>query len=282
MPRTATTVAFDALQVVGGLLPSSLLEQVAEGRASEQDGADYGLERGERLRDQIDAAWVRLKELWAEYVDFKERAGQSAAGLHVGLRLLREVFGWSDLQPVHGYRQGEWLYPITHRAFGGAVPLILKGIPATDLDQGMTAFGQDHRKRSPHGCLQECLNADDRAVWGLICCGDGLRLLHDNPSLVKPAYLAVDLELLVCGSKAWWVRPPAAPRSAPSASDGTTRPTSPCSPPPGWPWICCSRPRRPARMHSWIPSAACTGYGPSTRRPSAASTAFISIPSTGW
>jgi hypothetical protein len=29
--------------------------------------------------------------------------------------------------------------------------------------------------------------------------GDRLRLLHDNPSLVKPAYLQVDLQLLVEG-----------------------------------------------------------------------------------
>jgi len=201
MPRTTTTVTFDALQVVGGLLPSSLLEQAAEGRASEQDDYDYGLERGERLRDRIDAAWVQLKEIWKEYVDFKERAGKSTAGLHFALRLLREVFAWPDLQPIAGYRQSEWVYPITHRAFGGSVPLILRGLTASELDQGMTDFGQDHRRRSPHDCLQECLNADDQAVWGLLCCGEVLRLLHDNLSLVKPAYLAVDLELLVEGEK---------------------------------------------------------------------------------
>jgi hypothetical protein len=67
------------------------------------------------------------------------------------------------------------------------------------LDKGSSQFGQEGRRRSPHSCLQECLNADDNANWGVLLTGDRLRLLHDNPSLVKPAYLAVDLELLVEG-----------------------------------------------------------------------------------
>jgi hypothetical protein len=75
----------------------------------------------------------------------------------------------------------------------------MRGIPADQLDKGSSAFSQEGRRRSPHSCLQECLNADDNANWGLLLTGDRLRLLHDNPSLVKPAYLAVDLELLVEG-----------------------------------------------------------------------------------
>ncbi|MCP9853816.1 N-6 DNA methylase [Synechococcus sp. HJ21-Hayes] len=81
------------------------------------------------------------------------------------------------------------------------MPLILRGIDAGDLDRGSKQFGQDDRKRSPHSCLQECLNADDTANWGVLLSGDGLRLLHDNPSLVKPAYLAADLELMIEGER---------------------------------------------------------------------------------
>lgn len=145
--------------------------------------------------------WVLTKELWEDYGNLKERAGASTAGLHFGLRLLREVFGWSGVEPCSGWQQGESRYPITHRAFDGAVPLILRGIDAGDLDRGSKQFGQDDRKRSPHSCLQECLNADDSANWGVLLSGDGLRLLHDNPSLVKPAYLAADLELMIEGER---------------------------------------------------------------------------------
>ena len=141
------------------------------------------------------------KELWEEYGNLRERAGHSTAGLHFGLRLLKEVFGWSGVEPCQGWQHGESRYPITHRAFDGAVPLILRGIEAGDLDRGSKQFGQDERKRSPHSCLQECLNADDSANWGMLLSGDRLRLLHDNPSLVKPSYLAADLELMIEGER---------------------------------------------------------------------------------
>jgi len=201
MPRAASTIAFDALQVVGGLLPASLLEAVAALKAKQQDPADYGLAKGERLRDRIDQAWSNLKVIWGEYQGLRQRVDSDVAGLHVSRRLLREVFDWSEVEPVNGWNQGEYAYPITHRAFGGSVPLILKGIGSGELDQGLARFGQDGRKRSAHSCLQDCLNADDSANWGLLCNGDSLRLLHDNPSLVKPAYLVADLQLLVEGEK---------------------------------------------------------------------------------
>jgi SAM-dependent methyltransferase len=199
MARTTATVSFQAIELKGSLLPGSLLEQVARLQAPSQKEADYGLPKGERLRERIDAAWVRLKEIWEEYKDLRERAAQGVTGLHASMRLLREVLGWPDLQPCSGWQHGDAHFPITHRAFEGAVPLIVRGIAADQLDKGSSQFGQEGRRRSPHSCLQECLNADDNANWGLLLTGDRLRLLHDNPSLVKPAYLAVDLELLVEG-----------------------------------------------------------------------------------
>jgi hypothetical protein len=199
MARTTATVSFQAIELKGSLLPSSLLEQVARLQAPLQKEADYGLGKGERLRERIDTAWVRLKEIWAEYKDLRERAAQGVTGLHTSVRILREVLGWPDLQPCSGWQHGDAHFPITYRAFEGAVPLIVRGIAADQLDKGSSQFGQEGRRRSPHSCLQECLNADDNANWGLLLTGDRLRLLHDNPSLVKPAYLQLDLELLVEG-----------------------------------------------------------------------------------
>ncbi|QNG26150.1 N-6 DNA methylase [Synechococcus sp. HK01-R] len=202
MARTTATVSFQALELKGSLLPASLLEEVSKFSRPKElllEPKDYGLGKGEGLRERIDAAWVLTKELWKEYTKLSDRAGKSIAGQHFGTRLLKEVFGWSGTQPCNGWQQGESHYPINARAFDGAVPLILRGIDVGALDSGSAQFGQEGRKRSPHSCLQECLNADDSANWGLLLTGDRLRLLHDNPSLVKPAYLAADLELLIEG-----------------------------------------------------------------------------------
>jgi hypothetical protein len=204
MSRQTATVTFQALELKGSLLPASLLEEVSKFNRPKElllEPQDYGFGKSERLRDRIDAAWVLTQELWDEYTNLKERAGQSIAGQHFGHRLLKEVLGWSSVEPCSGWRQGESHYPISHRAFDGAVPLILRGIDVGALDSGSAQFGQEGRKRSPHSCLQECLNADDSANWGLLLTGDRLRLLHDNPSLVKPSYLAADLELMIEGGR---------------------------------------------------------------------------------
>jgi hypothetical protein len=72
MPRATATVSFQAIELKGSLLPASLLEQVARLQAPMQKEADYGLAKGERLREQIDAVWVRLKEIWEEHRDLRE------------------------------------------------------------------------------------------------------------------------------------------------------------------------------------------------------------------
>ena len=62
MARTTATISFQAIELKGSLLPGSLLEQVARLNAPMQKEADYGLAKGERLRERIDAAWVRSKD----------------------------------------------------------------------------------------------------------------------------------------------------------------------------------------------------------------------------
>ena len=114
-------------------------------------------------------------------------------------RLLREVFGWEDLESCEPRRIEEALYPISHQAFGGKVPVLLTPVESGMLDQGSKAYGQDGRRRSPNSCLQECLNADDSSEWGVLCNGSTLRLLHDNPALVKPAYVQVELGAIFDG-----------------------------------------------------------------------------------
>ena len=110
MARATATVTFQALELKGRLMPASLLEEVSKFNRPKElllEPHDYGWSRGERLRDRIDAAWVLTKELWEDYDNLKGRAGTSTAGLHFGLRLLREVFGWSEVEACNGWQQGE-------------------------------------------------------------------------------------------------------------------------------------------------------------------------------
>ncbi len=200
MPRRrSATLQFNAIRLVGGLLPASLLEQIARQEAPHQKAADYGLAKNLRLQVAVDQAWSYARALWQEAQELRSRGDDTPWRLWFSSRLLREVFGWDDLASCEPHRIEERLYPISHQAFGGTVPLVLTSVESELLDQGSKAYGQDGRRRSPHSCLQECLNADDNSNWGVLCNGSSLRLLHDNPALLKPAYVQVGLEAILDG-----------------------------------------------------------------------------------
>jgi hypothetical protein len=195
MPRRrSATLQFNAIALVGGLLPASLLEQIALQQAPGQKASDYGLPKNQRLQVAVDQAWNRAKGLWQEAQELRRRGPDAPWAGWFSQRLLLQVFGWADLASCPPRPIEAALFPITHQAFAGAVPVVLTGLANDELDRGQAQFGQDGRRRSPHSCLQECLNADDSANWGLLCNGTSLRLLHDNPALVKPAYVQVALD----------------------------------------------------------------------------------------
>ena len=77
----------------------------------------------------------------------------------------------------------------------GCVPVVV--VPhALGLDQADARFGDGGRKRSGFRLLQEFLNASDPCLWGIVGNGSQLRLVRDNPSLTRPAYLEVDFARL--------------------------------------------------------------------------------------
>jgi hypothetical protein len=197
--RRSATLQFNAIRLVGGLLPASLIEQIARQEAPGQKASDYGLPKNLRLQVAVDQAWVTARALWQEAKELSSRGEGTPWRVWFSSRLLREVFGWDDLTGCEPRRIEEALYPISHQAFGRKVPLVLTPVESELLDQGGKAYGQDGRRRSPHSCLQECLNADDSSDWGVLCNGTTLRLLHDNPALVKPAYVQVELGAILDG-----------------------------------------------------------------------------------
>ena len=62
------------------------------------------------------------------------------------------------------------------------------------LDVISLEFGDGGRRRSAFGLAQEYLNAQDGALWGLVSDGLALRIVRDNASLTRPAWIEADLE----------------------------------------------------------------------------------------
>ena len=177
-----TALAFDALQVEGALIAPAQLARVAALDAGDQKPADYAVRKGLDLRDELPLFYRIGQALFAELV-VSPTPSQTAtvAFTHA---LLRDVFGFSDIAPRPG---------VTLAALDGRVPIVV--VPPTDgLDRpSATLSATIGHRTSAALAVQDWLNAQDGARWGLACNGERLRLLRDNPSLTRPAYIEADL-----------------------------------------------------------------------------------------
>ena len=185
-----STLSFEAITLEGSLLSSAKFAAVAERKAEEQTDADYGIPKGLTLRDET-ARYFRIGQAL-----FRDLHASSTPARHKTIefteQLLRVVFGFSDIQAVKNPKfRDDRLFPVTLEALGGRVPVVV--VPPSDgLDHASNSLSQD-RRRSAASALQDWLNADAGAVWGLCTNGESMRLLRDNESLTRPAYLEADL-----------------------------------------------------------------------------------------
>lgn len=184
----------------GGLLPADLLNQLDALQLPGQKPGEYDIPKGLSLRDEIGRYWRIAQAQWASFDAKRQRedlANPTATAQRWMESLLTQVFGFSDLTEAgHARVISERHFPITHHAFDGAVPLVLCAPGPQALDDRLPRFGQEGRRRSPTGLLQEYLNASDEAHWGLVSDGQRLRILRDNPSMTRPAFVEIDLASL--------------------------------------------------------------------------------------
>lgn len=103
--------------------------------------------------------------------------------------------GYDDLVRTGTIVLQERTFRLTHFACQRTVPFLLLS-NEFDLDKADLRLGDDGRRQAPHSIMQEYLNANDSALWGLISNGSKLRILRDNPSLTRPSYIEIDLDLV--------------------------------------------------------------------------------------
>ena len=187
-----------AISVTGGLFSAEFFRSVRDLSASYQTGAEYGIPRGLNLRDEIGRWWRIAQGEWGAFDSSSsqspaEKAAPSSRWVDV---LFREILQCHDLSSVPPVHLKERLFPITYVALGKSLPIVV--VPAShSLDQSQIELGDGHRKRSPHGLLQEYLNTRSKGEWGVVTNGRILRLLRENPSLTRPVYVEVDLERIL-------------------------------------------------------------------------------------
>lgn len=197
MRKNRNDTGLEAIRIEGGLLSSSLLTLLRHYQLSGQTPEEYGIEKGLKLNDELSRYWRIAQARWQQFSDLKKRADldhDTVAKENWLIPLFTRVldFQIEESRPIH---VGERTFPITHTAFKGSVPFVLTG-PERSLEKGDPQFGEEGRKRSAAGLLQEYINAKDCCLWAIVSNGLTLRLLRDNPAMARPAYIEIDLERL--------------------------------------------------------------------------------------
>lgn len=195
-------IAFDAISIEGGLLAADWLTKVAQLKAPHQAPADYGVPKGLELRDEIGRFWRIAQAHWSDFTaGRKARADADPLARRFVLTLLRDAFGFTDLAPQQAVALGDQMWPLAALDPAGRVPVAVAPTPSerrsedkrAALDEPHRHLGDERRKRSAFGLVQEFLNASDNALWGLCTDGVTLRLVRDNASLTRPSWVEVDL-----------------------------------------------------------------------------------------
>jgi hypothetical protein len=205
--RLISQIAFRAIRIEGGLIPAEELTRLTtlqNPEKTEQTDSQYGVPKGLKLRDEIGRFWKISQNLWLDFQSRRVRQDVDAHQVVVHefiVPLLRTVFGFSDLTETGGIEASGHTYNVGFTAKGGHLPVILAAFDEA-MDTAAERFGEYNeetgktRRRSPFMLAQEALNASDNSLWAITCNGLSLRILRDNPSLTRPAYLEIDLETL--------------------------------------------------------------------------------------
>jgi SOS-response transcriptional repressor LexA len=191
---------FTTITTEGAILPADLLTRIAEGDR-ELPGLTpeaYHLS-GEKLGEAISRSYNRMLAAWATFEAARAKLGAGDAATSITrekwlLPLFSEL-GYGRLPPARAIDVEGKSYPVSHLWQNTAIHLVGCGI---DLDR-RTPGAAGAARMSPHGLVQELLNRSRAHLWGFVSNGLRLRVLRDNVSLTRQAFVEFDLEAMMRG-----------------------------------------------------------------------------------
>jgi hypothetical protein len=196
-----TLAAFSTIRTEGAMLPSDILVRVASGDKTlgGLEESSYHLATGEKIGEATNRAWNRLQAAWANFQSAREKLAATDTGTSLTrerwLLPLFQLLDYGRLQAAKAEEIGGKSYAISHA--WQQTPIHLVGCNV-DLDR-RTQTAAGGMRSSPHSLLQELLNRNDQHLWGIVSNGLRLRLLRDNISLTRQAYVEFDLEAMMAG-----------------------------------------------------------------------------------
>jgi hypothetical protein len=157
----------------------------------------YHLAGKEKLNEAASRAWNRLLGIWTVFYATNVPAadpGTTVTREKWLLPLFGEL-GYGRLQQARAVEVNGRNYPVSHGWQNVPIHLVGRNI---DLDH-RTAGVAGAARTSPHSLVQELLNRREESQWGFVSNGLKLRLLRDNRSLTRQAYVEFDLVAMMEG-----------------------------------------------------------------------------------
>jgi len=179
------------MSVEGNLLAPAILKEIANSSAQNQTESDYHVPRGVALRDEL-ARYFRIGQATFRHLHASSEPSLKATTRFVS-DLLVDVLGFSAVSPAGVLTHDGHQFPVSLQALGGRVPIVVVP-PIEGLEAPSIHLRPDGRRRSAAIALQDWLNVSDGALWGLCTNGSAIRLLRDNRSLTRPAFIEFDLQ----------------------------------------------------------------------------------------
>lgn len=233
--RKVAELGLDAITIEGGLIAPDQVAAIAGAARNAKLSASYEVPKGLTLADEISRYFRIGQGIWRDYV--KIDAPTTTRTAEFVRELLGKVFGFDDLLGPKEHLDGARRYRIALEARDGRVPIVVAP-PASDergrsigFTKALPEFGdgvEGRARRSPIVLLQDWLNHTDHALWGLVFAGDRVRLMRDNASLTRPAWIEADLSAMFrdemfADFTAWWLLTHAS-RFGPTGSPPSTAP----------------------------------------------------------
>lgn len=193
---SSTELGLVALTIEGGLIAPEQVQKVIAADRTPKTADSYSCPKGTSLGDEI-ARFFRIGQaIWRDYDQADARTIARTAAF--ARDLLTQCLGFTDLAGPVEHREGTRRYRIAWESKGGRVPVVVaapvEGSDAFAKSQPEFGDGEGGRpRRSPAALLQDWLNGTDHALWGLVFAGDRVRIMRDNASLTRPAWIEADL-----------------------------------------------------------------------------------------
>ncbi len=188
---------YPSIRIEGAILSPDILDHLDD--AAGQRPADFGLETGTKVKDEIARAWADAQDYWRIFQRKLETLRpDSPATTETRQQWITPLLGLLGYQleyQAKGVELNGKTYAISHRVTNrGNTPIHIIGARETaGLDRKPERTHIGAPRMSAHALVQEYLNLHDE-LYGIVTNGRVLRLLRDSSRLIKLSYLEFDLD----------------------------------------------------------------------------------------